>query len=361
MKSIDVFDPNVRLQVDEFYITVDQPMHVYHSPEELHENEIKDSDVPVQVIENKTEFFAFTDTFLSKVVKNQPYSFIGQKIFLRTCDEYVPDTFDVKHGYSYKLDENGERIPTAGVYVRLYGAAIFTNKVIVYTSAGKFLISIVEYKIYGGTKTNFKYTLNPFLVDRPEGSRDVDYATRLKRISLKRKPDINMTRAVWSLLNPNAPNFMDLAQTLKIHFKTIRVADRHVVLQTQAFQKALIMALKTLYPDLKKAVKENIKPEDLVAFLQTMMTKAADKSVDDMIKVFDKITEVGYAEQITYGGGVDMILPPTIPMNNSLPAIDAAKKDIESKELEEELNYPKSYVQNKVNSFLDDEFDIDEN
>ena len=121
--------------------------------------------------------------------------------------------------------------------------------------------------------------------------------------------------------------------------------------------------LKTLFPDLAPAIRKDHSPEQMAQMLATMYGMAEEqKNIEKMMKVFDKIKEVGYEEHTLVSDqsnlGVPLLSDPVkgnqlTEGKTTIDLPDYTKAAEETKEMtkedldkvREELDYPNSYVQ----------------
>lgn len=359
MKLVDVNSPYITVHAP-VYDLIEQPMVVYHSTEEFLANE---SDKPYKIVASGQELRNFildvmkTET-LEQIKNVKLYNVEHYNVWAKTPDTHVPDTADNGGNPTYAVDANGELIPTDGCYLRIYYVYHTGMKYIMYTSGGLHISSFGRWQMTAGVKPNFSKG-----VDSYYGKKRVDIVDiRLKRLLSGKKVSYNLQKVTSAFLNPLSSGFLDLHAALKTVIKKHRIEDEQVinVAGSEKFKEALMEALKTLFPELKMAVREAFTPNQMAMLINTMWDTAKEqKDVDKMMKVFNRITEVGYEEHAVIKDerpNTKMLSVSTVPTptaNFIEPPKSTNKMEVEDNEKEfdsilaerkEELDYPSSYV-----------------
>jgi len=348
MKTVDVREYK---SVNMIYSAVPQPMYVYDSTEEFEENVER----PALLARTMAEYFEFLvankiDTTYKpndKYVDFRPYNF-----WIKTIDTDLALTMTRGGEISYATDESGKRIPTNGIYVKVFFLTPTPVRHVLYTSAGLRSVGMTKWDITGAVSDQFQQEKDV----RHSMSTLDKYNEKLEKLKNKRKPDVNHMRVAMSLFNPKSSMFLDINKAVKtVYGSTIRVNDRAVVLQSEAFRKALMSTFKTLFPELAPIIRKNIDPEKMASMLTEIYDIAKNKEdVDKMLKVFDKVKEVGYEESTTVNMANIPMLPPTNadkyidgePDKKTLPEPKPVEEVTEA--LRDEYGYSASMVQEEL-------------
>lgn len=344
------------------YAQVEQPMCVYHSYQELMAYQQPNIQNGNFVLVNDFADYQRMINLLKIDLNYNPniryVNLVEPNIWIRTVDKVVPKSANIKGEITNELDANGKEIPTDGVFIRLYFILPTPTRHVLFTSSGVHTIGMTKWNMTGAIRE--WYTQEADARTRAGGN---SYQTYIEKLSNKRRPDVNYIKIAFSIFHPMSPNFMDIDNSIKnVHGSRIKAADREKLIKSKAFKEAMISAIKILFPELVTAVRNEIPPEDMAKKLANIYKIAEDSNdIDKMLKVFQKIEDVGYSAQ-------------SDPISNMLgmgtglsdPLIGDGKKkpeDIDKlSEIREKDNMPGSYIAKPVDEELltTDDFTVNE-
>jgi len=242
--------------------------------------------------------------------KSRRFTYLSDKnIWLKTTDNYLPDSVDNSGNIKYSVDDQNNPIPTDGCYTQVHAIIALPTRIVCFTSTGVNTVGMTKWEVTGAVRTQFVQETN----NRPAAG-SVKYAESLIKLSTRIKPNVDMYKFLFAYLHPQSSAFGDenKARTLSFGNK-IKKADTDKIFSSPMFERAMINVSKVLFP----ALKEEIRKQIPVASLVSMLTKAKDKaesptgSVEDILQVYDKIAEAGYSENLT------------VKDNMQLPAADS--------------------------------------
>lgn len=280
---------------DKIYSVISQPMPVYHSTEELEQNENN-----YEIVSSFDELLAFCrkkDVSLEwmGLTDDARYKNITEyNVFLKTVDKFIPDTADAGGVIFYMIDENKGFITTDACYIRCYYLLIRSNKIIMFTSAGVNSATITKWQPTAAVRTQFLFEYDP----RKGMGSQAFYEKKLNNLLNRKKPTVDIYKFLFAFLNNQAPSFLDLDKSAAASFGSkIRKDDRYRILTSPQFQGAMMQVLKILMPGLQNEVRKQFPPEKVVGLLATASGIAKDKgNVKELLEIFDKVSEAGYAE-----------------------------------------------------------------
>lgn len=324
MRIIDVVKEKKSIAI--CYAQVEQPMYVYHSFEELMQENARHIAGGNFVLVNHFLDYQRMINLLKIDLNYNPnkryVDLIEHNIWIKTTDEFIPDSANRFGEIVYVLTDKGEKIPTDGVYVRLYFILPTPSRHVLFTSSGVHSIGMTKWEITGAIRE--WYTQESDARTRGRGTSYQDYITKLAN---KRRPDVAYIKLAFAIFHPMSPDFMNIERSVKKIWGTrVKTEDREKLIKSKAFKEAMISAIRVLFPELVNAVRNEIPPEDMAKKLAEIYKMAVDsKDVDKMLKVFQKIEDVGYSSQ---SDPISNLLG----MGDSLS--DPLKKDDETKKIE---------------------------
>jgi hypothetical protein len=311
MKIVNINDMK---SVNSVYFDIPQPMYAYHSNDEFKEYVMKEG-TPYIMIQNFPDYYNFLKKnnidvnyrSENKFVDLQPYN-----VWIQTIDKYMPDYADIDGTIYYKFNTGESKyIETDGCWIKLYKMTPTSSKHILYTSSGVHTVGINKWDVTAAIRTQFQNERDT----RRGGNKEFAYKTALERLIKLRKPNVRLLKASVALLSSDSPTFLDVNAVMRNQFPNIKKQDRYVVLQSEAFRRSIMEVIKILMPELGGAIRKNFDPDKMGKMLDSMWNIAEDsKNVDSMLKIFNRVTEVGYEEieaRTTSG-----LLP-----NNAVPAL----------------------------------------
>lgn len=332
------------------WIDVPQPMYVYHSEEELELNEKSESKPPLMKISGIDDYqFLLKD--LGYTEEKGYKEFMHLNVWIRTIDEYMPDYTDEAGKVFYKKDSDGNAIPLESGWVRLYKSYKFAYKHLLYTSSGIWNVSINEWKISAGIKTQFAS------VTRASYNRPAQYQKAFEKILNKNRAGSQEIRAVHALLNPLSDTFFNVDRTLrKVYKNRVRKADRQKLITSEMFRNAIMKEISLLFPELTQAIQKEIPADDMAKFLRDVVQKAIkDETSSDAMDRMKEVIDMAYTNKAFESGPnpIKQTLIGSSPQPEQPKRIDGrmVMGDEMSKTNEEDLekeresqNYPDSYV-----------------
>jgi len=265
------------------YLDITQPMYIYHTTEEFLENVEK----PFIFLRDQIDYIEYIKTHGFDVL-NKYNNVSNENVWLKTQDVFIPETADTFSKITYK-EENGEKIPTDGCYIRLYKIFNRTAKHLLYTSSGVHTVSFIKYQLTGAAK-------DQYMVDFRVPTNNQTYEERLQKFLTRTKPSIKEVRLFHALFKPTSEYFLDFDKAVKtIYGSVIHAADRHRVVTTKAFKEAFMRELKLLFPGLTTAIQKEMPVETIAKAMHDLLdrsikTEDSDKALD----VIDYVVQQGY-------------------------------------------------------------------
>lgn len=305
------------------YLLIEQPMYVYHSNREFREKETVG--ISITSLEEYLEFFrdnAIDATYRGKenCIDMRPYN-----LWIKTVDEYIPDTCLVDGTIIYMLDAEGQKIRTDGVWVRLFFINVNPVRHILFTSSGITSVSLMKWDLTGAVKVSF-------LSERDLRKGKDAYERELARYLKRKRPNIPLLRIAMAVISPSSETFLNIHKSVRTVFKpgAVRDADVNKIITSYAFKEALMSVIKTLYPTLGPAIRALHSPEEMARKLAVVWDIAKDsKKVEDMLRVINKIEESGYAESTVTAFGN------ALPLSQQQVVQPLPEKLVDGKELQE--------------------------
>jgi hypothetical protein len=343
--------------VAQIYSAIPQPMTVYHSTDEFESN-----------VQNATRIETFGElmdfVFKNKIslvytTDNRYVDVRKYNVWVKSIDGFIPDFADDFGNIYYAKDAEGQPIPTDGCWVELFFITPTPAKLVLFTSAGLNTAGITKWTVTGAIRPTF---IQESVPDKRQGSNS--YEAKLAKLISRRKPDVKFTKLALALLSSDSESFLDVNKAVSITFgHTVRAADREKIIESQAFREAVMSVIKTLFPSLAPAIRKEHNPEKLSGMLATIWNIAENsKDIDKMLKVFDKITQVGYEENTAISDSrlpvpglisdgkqtareISFPDPFQLSQNEAKDEDAGSEKDEEEIEtLKEDLDYPQSFI-----------------
>lgn len=275
------------------YLHIEQPMFVYHSDEEFNQNVPE----PREILSNIGDYSDFIHRHNISLTYNSNNKFIDVtelNVWLRTIDKFIPETADALGNITYKLDENGNPIPTDNCYVRLYRITPTPTRNVFFTSSGVHTVGISKWNPTAAQRWSYSQETDPRM---GVGGRNANYPEKLEKVIRKRMSTIQMTKVVSVMFNPASVYFGDFNGAIKAMYPWVKADDRSKLLETESFKRTLMSVLKTFFPDLAPKIREIHSPDSLAIKLQEAFDVAKEsKNVKAMLDVFGAIVGTGYEE-----------------------------------------------------------------
>jgi len=343
------------------YVNVPQPMYVYHNNEEFIQNELNPCIKEKKII-NVIKSFADYQTFIIKYNLNLTYDANNRyidirpyNVWIKTIDKFIPDYANIYGDIFYVKGENDEPIPTNGCYIQLFYLSATPTRHIMFTSSGIHTIGMTKWEPTAAIRENFRQEY------QTRNSDKATYERKLNKILNKKIITVPYMKMVMSMFNPVSHCFLNPSKAAKVAFgPLVRESDREKLLETQAFRKALMQTLKTLFPDLPAKFREKIPPEQMAEYMIKAMGIAEDQEdVDKMLKVFEKMKEVGYEENMQVQNNVPL-LPAPESMSNGSPIMESkqipASAELTKEEAEKQLDILRDDT-GSIDSYVMQEFE----
>jgi hypothetical protein len=354
MKLVDL--TTWKRPVTQIYNAVPQPMVVYHSTEEFEAN--VQNATRVETFGQLVDFTYKNNISLVYTTDNRYVDVRKYNVWIKSVDRFIPDYANNFGDIYYAKDENEQPIPTDGCWVELFFITPTPAKLVLFTSAGLNTAGITKWTVTGAIRPTF---IQEAIADNRKASDT--YQTRLAKILNKRKPDVKFTRLAFTLLSSDSEYFLDVEKAVKATFHNIHAVDREKIIGSQAFREAIMNVIKTLFPTLAPAIRKEHDPDTLSKMLKVMWGIAeGSKDIEKMLKVFDKITQVGYEESTTI---IDNRMPLPIHLTDGKQTAteidfpdpfalsqatatnepsDLKDDEEEIEALKEDLDYPQSFI-----------------
>lgn len=386
MRLVDIReDENSR---HKFYNRVDvinmQPMVIYHSREELVNNEdIMKAKIYARsnlVATLRQEHIERASTYDSPDDMNSEVFIINHlkkdhKIFLGTDEKVVPDVIDERGNVTYKLSEF-KVIHTDGCYIQLLMSQNIRNSFVLVTSSGVWTASDKEVYMSAGVPPR----LQPpsfWNKDIRKQKSEHNKTKRLYKYMHGKTEIIEDTKFVSYFLNPLSPTYLNVMGSAQSSYNlagNVKLNARQImeVVSTPRVYNIILRELGVFMPALAEAVKKKSTPDSVAIMLNNiaeMAIKNENTSVDDKLKSVQAIVNVGYPEELVNisntspqpalpGGAFTTpligspVVPPEVPMYNDDDTEDDKDKPPKTEK--------KSFDQLKKEAGVIDEYMIEE-
>lgn len=275
------------------YTHVEQPMMVYHSVEEFNNN-VKNA-IIIHSLGTYLDFVKAHNIDLQYNSNNKYVDVRNKNVWIRTIDEYIPDVAEFSGEILYRLDNEGNKIPTDGCFIQLYFITPTPTRNIFYTSSGVHTVGMTKWQPTAAIRYCYSQESDP----RRGQNRESIYNDRLQKVLRKRQPDVSMTKVVAAMMNPSSIYFLDFNGAVKAVMPWLKAADRGKLLQTESFKRTLMSIIKTFFPELAPAIRNKHTPEEMANKLQEAFDVAKEKKDSKaMVEVFNAILTTGYEENV---------------------------------------------------------------
>jgi len=350
MRLINIFNEDKK--ADKRYHLLPQPMTVYHSTEELllgegfgTLEEMKASK-NAYLVTNYDEFIYLMNSIRTVSGANE-YDIRHFNAWFKSKDQFIPTICNNSSDVQFQLDENGNKIPTDGCYVRVYYIIFSYNRFSLITSAGINNIFLTKWDITAAIREDYRNsTGNPKNVDKTK-----KYEEYKNRIFARTKPSSAHIRLVHSLFNPMGNLFLNFPKAMKLAFPTIHKNDYENLLQTKAFRSAIMELIKSLQPELKTSILKEMPADEVAKWIKQMVTNTLEgDNFKDKKEALEFIIDKAYTDNTIMNAGVQVpLLPqqPNQPLLPSNPKMIDESGTLEEESLEDikgELNYPEGFV-----------------
>ena len=288
------------------YVHVEQPMYIYHSYEEFLTNVF----APREIISNLGDYLQFVQDNAIDLNYNSNNKYVDvtqYNVWIQTIDKFIPETVDFGGEITYKLDNEGNKIPTDGCFIRIYYITPTPTRNVLFTSAGVNTIGLTKWQPTAAQRYNYSQESDP----RASKDKKEVYNARVEKLSRVKKETVPMVKLVSAMLNPASVLYLDFNGAASRTFPWLRANDRKKILESQSFRSVLMSVLKTYFPELAPAIREKHNPEEMAAKLQKAFDIAAEKKdVKGMLDVISGILSAGYEENVVVN---DLTGQPQLP------------------------------------------------
>lgn len=299
-----------------FYNRVDviniQPMTIYHSSEELSQNE--DTNV---IIYKRSELVSIlrqehierASTYENPDEMNPEVFIINhlkkdRKVFLATDEVVVPDVIDERGNVTYKLYKF-KVVHTDGCYIQLLMSQNIRNSFILVTSSGVWTASDKEIYMSAGVPPR----LQPpsfWNKDIRRSKTEHTKAKKLYKYMHGKSELIEDTKFVSYFLNPLSPTYLNVMGSAQSSYNlsgNVKLNAKQImeVVSTSRVHNIILRELGVFMPALADAVKKKSTPESVATMLNDiaeMAIKSENTSVDDKLKSVQAVINVGYPEEL---------------------------------------------------------------
>jgi hypothetical protein len=332
----------IRVVVDQ-YNHVNQPMFTYTTPEEFVVN-MKAKGEKVIVIKDVLDFFKKVNDLIKDRkphrtggIANHDFLLTDDNIWVATGEKYIPLTANRYLEINYKLDANGNKIPTKNTFVQLHAVKRLAQSYVCYTSSGIFSIGLNKWRFTAAIRDDWNQS-DGFRRERPT------YNKRLKTLLERKKPTVRDALLFMNIMNPLSSTYLDPdASVKKVYATEVRSGDREKVVQSERFKLFFTRQLEKLMPELVAGIKKHNNPEIIGKYLADMRANAlANGSTDDQIKTVALTLKLAYADEILKIGD-----PTPIELrNDNVPYVIGSDESInkgvafdKAKEVDEGLDF----------------------
>lgn len=282
--------------VSTIYSHIPQPMYIYHSWEEFTNNvsPVDENEQKVIQIIGMGDYYEFLHNNNINTDYDPDNVYVDLRkynVWIKTVDKFIPDYADAQGNIFYKPGANGNPIPTDGVYIRLYFLTPTPSRHVLYTSSGLHTVGMSKWDMTGAQRVSF-------IQEKVPATKGEAYQIRLKKFLKTKRPTVRFMKLAMALMVSDSDSFLDVDKAVNAAFgSSVKAADRLKILESPAFRSSLMTTLKTLYPTLAPEIRKGHSPKEMAEKLTVLWDKAVNSGdIEKMIKVFDKITEVGYEE-----------------------------------------------------------------
>lgn len=300
MKEINLLE--MTKKVSNRYMGTKQPMYIYDSTEEFKQsNDYKDS----LIVLDMASFYDFLIRYgyerLDKYILLDSLN-----VWIKTNEKYIPETRTDDGIITYKLDDYGRLIPTDSTYIKLIGLYASRATYLCYCSSGVFSISLsAKWEFTGARSSQYTNVASAF------ANKESSYDRKIRKC-IHGKPSSMEYRILHLMMNPMSDCFMSPEKAFKkVALTSLKAPDRDLYLSSTKFRNLLLKEICIMFPALKEAVQAKISPDKMADMLKNMFEFSLDNqkggNTENQLKVFDKILEVGYKEDVKITSQVPLI------------------------------------------------------
>ncbi len=360
MKVVDI---QHRGQVAPLYKEFKPPLIIFHSTDEFESTKIYTKAIKIR---NFVELLQFIQ---DKFSANQHFTIVQDyEVWLATNETEVRIYLDIT-GRLYPFYINDEIVKTDTGWIKLFAYQMRKDgSVIVFTSSGIWTVSAIQWSVSMAEKQNYK---TPYWKVKYRGG--LPYINRLEMYMNKRKPTRFHYNVAMAFMNPLSPAFGDIKMAFKMmgkrtnNYLNVREEDYERFLKSKPMKEALMDILKTIIPELKKEIQQGIPATDIVEYIKKLKDIAVEKKdINGMIKVLDKVVELGYEENAVISSGSERPMLKSVealpdPFEEEEPKqIPSPEKDLDDETadtIREDLNFPDSYEMKDYEQLITSEKD----
>lgn len=307
-------------KIHAYYLGVPQPMYSCDSTEEW--KRIRGD--KVYVVEGLDELSKYLNSRESNGDKpnDNVYKVYkwNEELWIKINEKWVPDCWSTSNQIIYKIDANGQMIPTDATYIRAMVLRHYGSRVTLYTSSGVYNVALGAWRLSAAVKTQFQH-------EQATPGSHKNYEQKLNEIINRTRYTMKDMRVFNLVFNPQSKLFGQFYTAAKRVFPEIRKADVNKYLTSKAVVNMITKELAIMIPELKKGMLEHFTPEKTAEMFDTMFESAVEKgTTDDQRSVMRDILQIAYKEEVEgYKSDVPLVGGPD--PQSSLPQ-DTQTKDL---------------------------------
>ncbi len=252
-------------RIDKLYHGIKFPLFICYSTEEFNECN-KEAISPPKVISTLDDMLKF----IQEYPRNETHYIQDKNVWIATNEVYKPDLW-MNGVILYQTDEQGSPVPTDNCYVQFVSFNIVTNRILVATSSGIFMLGLFGKWITAAKKENFDVvSLNP-TTNSP--------ANRLKKLEklLKRKTlSAGDIRFVYYLMLPMSPykSIYEAAHGAYGGWITKEYVNK--LLNSERIKQAIIKEIRKMIPNFDEILQKIYPLDELASDMKKMVQKTLD-------------------------------------------------------------------------------------
>jgi len=326
MKEIDLSKLPDGTKAHTYYYGVPQPMYSCDSTEDWK----KIRGEKVFVVEGLDELSKYLNTRESN--GDNLYDGVyrvykwNEELWIKIPEKWVPDCWSTSNQIIYKIDDNGQMIPTDATYIRVMVLRHYGSRVALYTSSGVYNVALGAWRLSAAVKLQFRHEQSAPNVHKK-------YDQKLGEIINRTKYTMKDMRVFNLVFNPQSKMFGQFHTAARRVFPEIRKDDVKKYLTSKAVVSMITKELAIMIPELKTGMLNHFTPEKTAKMFDTMFETAVSKgTTDDQRNVMRDILQVAYKEEVEgyksdvpLVGGVDKVS--SLPQTASPSSIDIENYD----------------------------------
>lgn len=298
MRLVNLSKSNIT-SFDPVYISIEQPMPIYYSVEELAINEPDKHWVVCtakELYDSMNRTLATSDKYPShKVVFIKGLE--EYRLFLSTGEKFKMRGLDIERGMRVPIQEE----PVENNYIQVYAIANRMNSVFhIYTSSGVWALNNKGFTVTGAISPVYRNEVqwNKF---QKAANKQKTTEKKLHRLIKGKTLLADDYKFTGLFMNEKSPTYLNLFASAHMAYNSgnNRVSMEQVndILSSERVRNLILNQMRIFMPSLEAAIKDVIDPKKMAKMLMDIAEQAIKSeivTVDDKLKAVQAIANVGY-------------------------------------------------------------------